>query len=189
MHGRRGHLRFEFKVMPNDDLDKLRSNESVWNLLSPWIDKSNARLERAVIYNFHACIAKVWRMNNVLIAGDSAHQMPPFMGAGMGTGIRDVANLAWKINLILEKKAKKNILDTYQKERYSHAKWSIAQSITIGEIIEGFCLRRRVRNINQKKEVMMLIFPIYLQEFIQVLLIILLGIKFHNQIFLLKRKL
>ena len=151
LHGRRGHLRFEFKVMPNDDLDKLRSNESVWNLLSPWIDKSNARLERAAIYNFHACIAKVWRMNNVLIAGDSAHQMPPFMGAGMGTGIRDVANLAWKINLILEKKAKKNILDTYQKERYSHAKWSIAQSITIGEIIEGFCAAEEGKKYKPKK--------------------------------------
>ena len=90
-------------------------------------------------------------MNNVLIAGDSAHQMPPFMGAGMGTGIRDVANLAWKINLILEKKANKNILDTYQKERYSHAKWSIAQTITIGEIIEGFCAAEEGKKYKPKK--------------------------------------
>ena len=74
-----------------------------------------------------------------MIAGDAAHQMPPFMGAGMGTGIRDVANISWKLDLVLRDKAKKEILDTYQKERHSHAKWTIAQTVTIGQVIEGFC--------------------------------------------------
>ena len=35
--------------------------------------------------------------------------------------------------------AKDEILDTYQKERHSHAKWTIAQTVTIGQVIEGFC--------------------------------------------------
>ena len=61
------------------------------------------------------------------------------MGAGMGTGIRDVANISWKLDLVLRDKAKKEILDTYQKERHSHAKWTIAQTVTIGQVIEGFC--------------------------------------------------
>ena len=139
LHGRRGHLRFEFRVMPDDNLKDLKDKDFIWNLLSPWINKNNAKLERAVIYNFHACIANKWNKKNIFIAGDSAHQMPPFMGAGMGTGIRDVANLSWKINLVLKNIAKPEILKTYQKERYSHAKWTIAQTVSIGEIIEGFC--------------------------------------------------
>ena len=113
LHGRRGHLRFEFKVMPDDDLKDLENKNYIWNLLSPWINKKNAKLERAVVYDFHACIANEWNIKNVFIAGDSAHQMPPFMGAGMGTGIRDVANLSWKINLVLKNIAKPEICLLY----------------------------------------------------------------------------
>jgi 3-(3-hydroxy-phenyl)propionate hydroxylase len=152
LHGRRGHLRFEFRVMPEDNLKELKDEAFIWNLLSPWINKKNAILERADIYNFHACIANRWNINNVLIAGDSAHQMPPFMGAGMGTGIRDVTNLSWKIHLILQKKANKKILETYQKERYPHAKWTIGQTITIGELIEGFCAAEQGKEFIPEKK-------------------------------------
>ena len=137
--GRRGHLRFEFKKMPGEDSKELEKEENVWKLLKPWINENNAKLERAQVYSFHACIAETWRKGNVLIAGDAAHQMPPFMGAGMGTGIRDITNISWKLDLLLKNKAKEGILDTYQKERHSHAKWTIAQTVTIGQVIEGFC--------------------------------------------------
>ena len=137
--GRRGHLRFEFKKMPGENSNDLEKDDTVWKLLKPWINKDNAKLERAQVYSFHACIAETWRKGNIMIAGDAAHQMPPFMGAGMGTGIRDVANISWKLDLVLRDKAKKEILDTYQKERHSHAKWTIAQTVTIGQVIEGFC--------------------------------------------------
>ena len=137
--GRRGHLRFEFKKMPGEDSKELEKEENVWKLLKPWINEKNAKLERAQVYSFHACIAETWRKGNVLIAGDAAHQMPPFMGAGMGTGIRDITNISWKLDLLLKNKANEGILDTYQKERHSHAKWTIAQTVTIGQVIEGFC--------------------------------------------------
>ena len=137
--GRRGHLRFEFKKMPSEDSNELEKDENVWKLLKPWINEDNAVLERAQVYSFHACIAETWRKGNVLIAGDAAHQMPPFMGAGMGTGIRDVTNISWKLDLLLKNKVNEGILDTYQRERHSHAKWTIAQTVTIGQVIEGFC--------------------------------------------------
>ena len=137
--GRRGHLRFEFKKMPGEDSKELEKEENVWKLLKPWINENNAQLERAQVYSFHACIAETWRKGNVLIAGDAAHQMPPFMGAGMGTGIRDITNISWKLDLLLKNKVNERILDTYQKERHSHAKWTIAQTVTIGQVIEGFC--------------------------------------------------
>jgi hypothetical protein len=125
--------------MPGEDSKELEKEENVWKLLKPWINENNAILERAQVYSFHACIAETWRKGNVLIAGDAAHQMPPFMGAGMGTGIRDITNISWKLDLLLKNKAKEGILDTYQKERHSHAKWTIAQTVTIGQVIEGFC--------------------------------------------------
>ena len=89
----------------------------------------------------------------MLIAGD-AHQIPPFMGAGMGAGIRDVTNLAWKIHLLFQNKASHTILNTYMHERFNHAKWTIAQTISIGEIIEGFVLQQKVKNITPNQEVM-----------------------------------
>ncbi len=139
LHGRRGHLRFEFRVMPDDDEETIKSESFIWELLSPWINKDNALLERAAIYTFHACIAERWNEDNIFIAGDAAHQMPPFMGAGMGTGIRDVSNLAWKVDLFFNNKCSKEIFKTYQNERYLHAKWTVAQTKSIGEMIEGFC--------------------------------------------------
>lgn len=137
--GRRGHLRFEFKKMPGEKSEELEKDENVWKLLKPWINENNATLERAQVYAFHACIAESWNKGNILIAGDAAHQMPPFMGAGMGTGIRDITNISWKLDLLLNNKAKPGILSTYQGERHSHAKWTIAQTVTIGQVIEGFC--------------------------------------------------
>ena len=140
--GRRGHRRFEFKLMPGETKEELEKDEKVWELLSPWVNPENAELERADVYQFHAALAKDWRVGRCLIAGDAAHQMPPFMGAGMGTGIRDAMNLFWKLDLILSGAAKESILDTYQEERYPHAKWTVAQSVSIGKIIEGLCAQQ-----------------------------------------------
>ena len=67
LHGRRGHLRFEFRVMPEDDEVTIKSDTFVWELLAPWINKDNASLERAAIYTFHACIAETWNIDNIFI--------------------------------------------------------------------------------------------------------------------------
>ena len=108
--------------------------------------------------------------------------MPPFMGAGMGTGIRDVANLSWKINLVLKNIAKSEILKTYQKERYPHAKWTIAQTVSIGEIIEGFCAAEEGKKFIPERKDMMLNFLTYLQAYLLTLKTELLVILFHNQL-------
>ena len=167
--------------MPNDNKEDLENEEIIWDLLSPWINKNNATLERAVIYKFHACIANEWFKDKVLIAGDAAHQMPPFMGAGMGTGIRDVANIAWKLDLILQNKASKKILTTFKEERYPHAKWTVAQTITIGEIIEGFCAAAEGKNINQKALGMVSGFLIFPKAFLVIPMTELQVIQFLNQ--------
>jgi 2-polyprenyl-6-methoxyphenol hydroxylase-like FAD-dependent oxidoreductase len=135
--GRRNHKRFEFKLL-RGETKKDFTKKKVWELLSPWINKNNSKIERAVVYKFHACIADKWKDKNIFIAGDAAHQMPPFLGAGMGTGIRDVFNLAWKIFLVIKGKANVNLLETYQLEREPHANWTIQQAKLIGEMMEQF---------------------------------------------------
>ena len=140
--GRRNHKRFEFKLL-KEETKKDFTKKKVWELLSPWINKNNSKIERAVVYKFHACIADKWRDNNIFIAGDAAHQMPPFLGAGMGTGIRDVFNLAWKIFLVIRGKADEKLLETYQLEREPHANWTIQQAKLIGEMMEQYSYREK----------------------------------------------
>ena len=69
-------------------------------MLSDWISPDDAEIIRAVVYSFHAVIAKEYRRGRVFLAGDAAHQMPPFLGQGMCAGIRDVANLIWKLDMV-----------------------------------------------------------------------------------------
>ncbi|MFX7820782.1 FAD-dependent monooxygenase, partial [Acinetobacter baumannii] len=76
-----------------------------------------------------------WRDARLLIAGDSAHQTPPFLGQGMCAGIRDVANLAWKLAHVVRGKASADLLDTYQTERAPHVREYIELAVKLGGLI------------------------------------------------------
>ena len=71
----------------------------------------------------------------MLLAGDAAHQMPPFAGQGMCSGLRDAANLAWKLDLVLAGRAADALLDTYEAERLPSAQAAIEFSIELGKVI------------------------------------------------------
>lgn len=117
--GRR--YRFEFMVLPDEDPASLTTPDKVERLLSPWLSPEQvARVERAVVYTFRAANARCWRRGRVLVAGDAAHLMPPFLGQGMCSGMRDAANLAWKLEHVLRKGAPTRLLDTYKMERGPH---------------------------------------------------------------------
>ena len=95
-----GRRRWEFMRLDHETLDELESR--AWELLEPWdVRPDNATLERRAVYTFAARYAERWRSGRVLLAGDAAHQMPPFAGQGMCAGVRDAANLAWKLDLVL----------------------------------------------------------------------------------------
>jgi 3-(3-hydroxy-phenyl)propionate hydroxylase len=53
----------------------------------------------------------------VLFAGDAAHQVSPFGARGANTGVQDIDNLAWKLQLVLEDAAPESLIDTYHDER------------------------------------------------------------------------
>jgi 3-(3-hydroxy-phenyl)propionate hydroxylase len=127
--------RWEIAVHPDEDALLAAQPARVWDLLSPWLNASEAVIERAAVYTFHSAIAQQWRSGRLLLAGDSAHQTPPFLGQGMCAGIRDAANLAWKLDYVLQGKAAPGLLDTYQSERAPHVREFIELAIRLGGLI------------------------------------------------------
>jgi hypothetical protein len=122
--------------LPHETLDELDDETRAWELLAPWdVHPHNARLERHAVYTFNARYAERWRAGRVLLAGDAAHLMPPFAGQGMCAGIRDAANLAWRLDLVLRGCASDGLLDTYEQERLPSARQAIEFSIQLGEVI------------------------------------------------------
>ncbi len=128
--------RFEFMRLPHETLEGLNQPETAWRLLEPWgFTPANAELERHAVYTFRARWADAWRAGRVLLAGDAAHQMPPFAGQGMCSGLRDAANLAWKLDLVLAGRAPDALLDSYESERLAHVRALIDLSVALGRVI------------------------------------------------------
>ncbi|MFJ8065313.1 bifunctional 3-(3-hydroxy-phenyl)propionate/3-hydroxycinnamic acid hydroxylase [Psychrobacillus sp. NPDC096426] len=131
-----GRRRWEFMVRPDESREEFNTEENVWKLLEAWdITQENAILERHALYTFRARWANIWRKGRVMIAGDAAHLTPPFMGQGMCSGLRDSANLAWKLDLVLRGNVNDSILETYTEERKPHNQKVVEAAIYLGNLI------------------------------------------------------
>jgi flavoprotein hydroxylase len=131
-----GRRRWEFMRLPHETVESLSSQARAWELLEAWdVRPDNADLERHAVYTFNARYAETWRKGRVLLAGDAAHQMPPFAGQGMCSGIRDAANLAWKLALVVTGSSPDGLLDTYETERRPEVAASIDFSVELGKVI------------------------------------------------------
>jgi 3-(3-hydroxy-phenyl)propionate hydroxylase len=129
------HRRWEIMLLPGEDPAKMETEAEVWRLLARWLAPGEAKLWRVASYRFHALVAREWRRGRAFIAGDAAHQQPPFTGQGMCQGVRDVANLAWKLRLALEGRAGDALLDTYAEERGPHVRRLTTRIKEIGRLI------------------------------------------------------
>ncbi|HEX2885304.1 bifunctional 3-(3-hydroxy-phenyl)propionate/3-hydroxycinnamic acid hydroxylase [Vineibacter terrae] len=127
--------RWEIALLPTEDPLEMTAPDKVWRLLERFIARADARLERAACYTFHSVIAARWRDRRLLVAGDAAHQTPPFLGQGMCAGIRDVANLAWKLARVVRREAADSLLDSYQGERAPHVRAYIELAVRLGGLI------------------------------------------------------
>jgi flavoprotein hydroxylase len=131
-----GRRRWEFMALPEESIDELNEEATAWRLLEPFDARpDNARLEKHAVYRFQARWAEDWRRGRVLLAGDAAHQTPPFAGQGLCAGLRDAANLSWKLDLVLRDLAPDGLLDTYGRERGPHAQAVIELAIEMGKLI------------------------------------------------------
>jgi 2-polyprenyl-6-methoxyphenol hydroxylase-like FAD-dependent oxidoreductase len=131
-----GRRRWEFMRLPGETRDELNTAGKAWELLEPWgRTPENSRLERHAVYTFAARWADRWNRGRLAIAGDAAHQMPPFAGQGMCSGLRDVANLSWKLDRVLRGESGFALLDSYTSERSVHLQHAIAMSVELGRVI------------------------------------------------------
>lgn len=126
--------RWEIAAKPDESDAHLTDPATVWSFLSRWITPEDAEIERSAVYTFHSTLAGRWRRGRLMLAGDAAHQTPPFLGQGLCAGIRDAANLAWKLAAWL-RGAPDALLDTYQSERHPHARSYVETAVRLGGLI------------------------------------------------------
>jgi 3-(3-hydroxy-phenyl)propionate hydroxylase len=121
--------RIEFKAFDHESDESLERAQTVWGLVERWVTPETAIVERADAYIFAAVLATRWRDRRLFLAGDAAHQMPPKAGQGLCSGLRDAANLSWKLAFCLKGRAADTVLDTYYSERAPHARtWTLISS-------------------------------------------------------------
>jgi 3-(3-hydroxy-phenyl)propionate hydroxylase len=137
--GPNNHRRWEISLKPGEDPKEAATPEQTWKLLARWLTPEDGELWRQASYRFHALVAAHWRKGRVFLAGDAAHMQPPFLGQGMCQGIRDVANLAWKLVSVLRGEvagaAADDLLDSYGMERKAHVRELTSRIKGVGAVI------------------------------------------------------
>ena len=129
------HRRWSFMIFPGESPEEAVKPESVWRRLNrpEGATPEEFDLIRVASYKFQSLYAERWRDGRVFLAGDAAHQMPPFLAQGLCSGFRDAHNLAWKLDLVLRGKAPPAFLDNYEAERGPNARATIVESMRVGQ--------------------------------------------------------
>ena len=137
--GPKNHRRWEISLNPGEDPLQAETPARTWQLLSRWITPADGQLWRQSSYRFHALVAQTWRAGRIFLAGDAAHMQPPFLGQGMCQGVRDVANLAWRLTSVLtgsvQGAAAEILLDSYGHERSAHVRELTRRIKGVGALI------------------------------------------------------
>lgn len=147
--------RWEFRLLPGETEDDFADLDALRPLIDPWVgDVSSADLQlvRVAEYTFRAKVADRWRRGNIILLGDAAHLTPPFIGQGMGAGLRDAMNLSWKLAGVVNGSLPPSVLDTYEQERKPHVRhmiglalivgWSMTAGGELGNLIRRFVVPR-----------------------------------------------
>lgn len=132
IHVVRDIRRFEFRARPDEDLDAAVAPEQIWERVSRWISPETATLVRAAVYTHRSLVVDEWRDGQILLAGDAAHQTPPFLGQGLCTGVRDAVALSWRLRDVILRGASDELLDSYGPERAEHARRFIVTATELG---------------------------------------------------------
>jgi 3-(3-hydroxy-phenyl)propionate hydroxylase len=133
--GVKGRRRYEFMLLPGEDAKTVTQPEKIIAMIAPFQKIVPKDIRRAAVYVAHQRVALNYRMGHVLLAGDAAHMMPPFAGQALNAGIRDVANLAWKVAAHVRGTGTDALINTYATERRPHAVDMVRLSQRIGKVV------------------------------------------------------
>ncbi|CAB5279965.1 monooxygenase FAD-binding protein [Burkholderia multivorans] len=127
--------RWEFMLRPGETREEMESDARIRELLAPWGNVDDMVIERKAVYRFHARTVNAFSQGRVFLAGDAAHITPPFVGQGLVAGLRDAANLCWKLASVIHGRAAPRILATYDQERRPHVKAMIRFAKLMGRLV------------------------------------------------------
>jgi 3-(3-hydroxy-phenyl)propionate hydroxylase len=132
--------RWEFRMRPHETSDDLGKSDQLAELIAPWTGgrtHDDWTVLRSDAYTFRAAVTDRWRRGPVLLVGDAAHLTPPFIGQGLGLGLGDAHNLAWKLAEVLRGTAGDDLLTSYGDERGAHARDVVRTAIRVGRAMTG----------------------------------------------------
>jgi 3-(3-hydroxy-phenyl)propionate hydroxylase len=130
-----GRQRWEFMLRRGETPEQMEQLDTIRRLLAPWGDAAVMQIERQAVYRFHARCCESFQKGRVFLVGDAAHITPPFIGQGLVAGLRDVANLSWKLAWVTRGHAGVRLLATYDTERRPHAKKMIQLATRMGKLV------------------------------------------------------
>jgi 3-(3-hydroxy-phenyl)propionate hydroxylase len=144
-----GIRRFEFMIHGDESDEEADSPAFVRRMLAQMVPHPDrVDIIRHRVYTHHSRIAGAFRHGRLMIAGDAAHLMPVWQGQGYNSGIRDAANLGWKLAAVVNGQAEDALLDTYDVERRKHARAMIDLSTMVGRVISP--TNRRLAAVRDK---------------------------------------
>jgi 2-polyprenyl-6-methoxyphenol hydroxylase-like FAD-dependent oxidoreductase len=129
------HVRWEMMLLPGETAADVTRPDKVWSMLERWVRPADGCIERAAVYTFRSGIARRWRAGRRLLAGDAAHLMPPFLGQGLCSGLRDARALFWRLDDVLSGRSGAQLLDSYERERGPHVAAVIERAVALGQIV------------------------------------------------------
>ncbi|HDR9757490.1 TPA: bifunctional 3-(3-hydroxy-phenyl)propionate/3-hydroxycinnamic acid hydroxylase [Burkholderia cepacia] len=132
-----GNHRWELPLKPGETEADFATSEQVWPLLEALgVTSDDVEIHQHAFYRHHTRMADKWREGRVFLAGDAAHLMPPWAGAGMQTGMRDAFDLGWKMAAVLKGTMPESFLQTYEAERRPNAAFFTELAVQLGRIIK-----------------------------------------------------
>lgn len=144
-----GIRRFEFMIHADETDEQVDRPDFIQRMLAPFVPHPDrVDIIRHRVYTHHSRIAGTFRKGRMLLGGDAAHLMPVWQGQGYNSGIRDAANLGWKLAAVVNGTTGDALLDSYDAERRKHARAMIDLSTLVGRVISP--TDRRVATLRDK---------------------------------------